>query len=148
MCMVDTANSECQFSIPGLIRGLIWGPIWMFNVKPVSQPFYYIVINILVTSSEILWKFRYFKNFEIFWKFWNLMKFFEKLKCLKFLLLIMVFFDFLWWVMHLLAMWPYTFMVTILKIHNCEVNSTLFLSRWINFLLLMVFFDFLQSKSF
>ena len=62
ICMVDTANSECQFSSPGLI----WGPIWIFNVKPVSQPFYYIVINILVTSSEILWK---FWNFEllIFW---------------------------------------------------------------------------------
>jgi hypothetical protein len=101
--MVDTANSECQFSSPGLIRGLIWGQIWMLNVKPVSQPFYYIVINILVTSSEILWKFWNFWNFEIFWKFWNLMKSFEKLKCLKLFLLIMVFFDFLWWVMHLLA---------------------------------------------
>jgi hypothetical protein len=67
----------------------------------VSQPFYYIVINILVTSSEILWKFWNFWNFEIFWKFWNLMKFFEKLKCLKFFLLIMVFFDLSAWDCHI-----------------------------------------------
>ena len=120
ICMVDTANSECQFSSPGLI----WGPIWIFNVKPVPQPFYYIVINILVTNLM-----KFFKSFEILWKFWIFLNFMKFLKCLKFLkfckilkfkkkmkiwsfmkflkfLLLMVFFDFLWWVMHLLAMWP------------------------------------------
>ena len=52
-----------QLWVSVLKPGLIWGPILIFNVKPVSEPFYYIVINILVTSSEILWNFLKFLTF-------------------------------------------------------------------------------------
>jgi hypothetical protein len=98
MCMVDTANSECQFSSPGLIRGLIWGPIWIFNVKPVSQPFYYIHVVMNYISNKF-WNFMkilkffklkkklkffeiltFFENFEILWNFLKVLKFYENFK--------------------------------------------------------------------
>jgi hypothetical protein len=46
------------------------------DMRSVSQPFYYIVMNILVTSSffEI---YKFYENFEIFWKIlksWNFWK--------------------------------------------------------------------------
>jgi hypothetical protein len=105
--------------------------------------------------SNKFWNFMKILKFLKFWNILKILKSYEIFWKIKMFEIVLVDNGIFWFSMMSnasIGKWPYTFMVTILKIHNCEVHSTsyktLFLSCWINFLLLMVFFDFLQAKSF